>query len=112
MENEEKLLNLLGLAMRAGKLVTGEEGVLKEIRGQKAKLVLIASDAGSSTTKRIQDKSKYYEINYFAGFSQATLSHAIGRSRTIIAVMDAGFAKKMQELIQSKQVNATDNLSK
>ena len=32
MENKTKILNLLGLAMRAGKLVTGEELTLKDIR--------------------------------------------------------------------------------
>ena len=32
--------------MRAGKLITGEEMTLKEIRQQRAALVLVASDAG------------------------------------------------------------------
>ena len=35
--NKQKVLNLLGLAQRAGKLVTGEELVTKEIQAQKAK---------------------------------------------------------------------------
>jgi len=30
--NKTKALNMLGLAMRAGKMVTGEEMMLKEIR--------------------------------------------------------------------------------
>ena len=102
MGNKAKSLNLLGLAMRAGQLGTGEEGVLKEIRGNKARLVLIATDAGASTHKRIQDKTRYYEIPFYDGFTQAELSHAIGRSRTTIAVMDAGFAKKLKELLQSE----------
>ncbi len=34
--NKTKALNMLGLAMRAGKLVTGEEMTLKEIRNEKA----------------------------------------------------------------------------
>ena len=102
MGNKAKSLNLLGLAMRAGQLVTGEEGVLKEIRGNKAQLVLIATDAGASTHKRIQDKTTYYEIPFYDGFTQAEISHAIGRSRTTIAVMDAGFATKLKELLQSE----------
>ena len=47
--SKEKALNLLGLAMRAGKLVTGEELTLKDIRAQKVNLVFIASDAGKNT---------------------------------------------------------------
>lgn len=98
--NEDRLLNMLGLAMRAGKLVTGEEAVVKEIRTQNAELVFVAQDAGKNTHKKIQDKSNYYEIAFFDGLTQAAISHAIGRSRTAIAVMDQGFAKKMKELIQ------------
>ena len=37
--------------MRAGKLITGEEMTLKEIRQQRAALVLVASDAGKNTQK-------------------------------------------------------------
>lgn len=35
MQNKQKLLNLLGLARRAGKLVTGEDMVLGAIRNGK-----------------------------------------------------------------------------
>lgn len=44
MENRQKVLNLLGLAQRANKLVTGEQLVLKQVRAKKAYLVFIASD--------------------------------------------------------------------
>lgn len=98
--NQDRLLNMLGLAMRAGQLVTGEEAVVKEIRSQNAKLVFVAQDAGKNTHKKVQDKSNYYEISFFDGLTQTAISQAIGRPRTVIAVMDAGFAKKMKELIQ------------
>ena len=57
MENKTKILNLLGLAMRAGKLVTGEELTLKDIRANKAKFVFVAQDASENTRKKIKDKS-------------------------------------------------------
>ena len=50
------LLQLLGLAARARKTISGEELVIKEIRNGKAKLVFLASDASANTTKKIQDK--------------------------------------------------------
>lgn len=37
-----KLMSQLGLAQRAGKLVTGDEIVLKAIRGSQAQLVIVA----------------------------------------------------------------------
>jgi ribosomal protein L7Ae-like RNA K-turn-binding protein len=52
MTNKQKILNMLGLARRAGKLVTGEELVVDEVRKQKAKLVFVASDASENTRKK------------------------------------------------------------
>ena len=56
LENEysqsAKVMNLMGLAMRAGKLITGEELTIAEIRKQKAKLVFVATDASENTRKR------------------------------------------------------------
>lgn len=40
------------MAMRAGKLVTGDETVLKAVRSGKAKLVLVAGDASDNTKKK------------------------------------------------------------
>ncbi|MFV0558142.1 MAG: YlxQ-related RNA-binding protein [Enterococcus sp.] len=98
MKND-KLLNLLGLAQRAGKLVTGEGLVIKEVRMQRAKLVFVANDAGKNTLKKVQDKSTYYEIPFSEQLTSEELSHAIGKPRMVVAVMDQGFAKKMKELI-------------
>lgn len=49
---KEKVLNLLGLAMRAGKLVTGEELTIGDIRSNKAKFVFVAGDASENTRKK------------------------------------------------------------
>lgn len=97
--NKQKALNMLGLAQRAGKIVTGEEMTLKEIRLEKAKLILLASDAGKNTKKKIKDKSSFYEIPLIQAFTAEEISLAIGKPRMVAGIMDAGFAKKVQELI-------------
>ena len=99
MTNEQKIMNLLGLAMRAGKLVSGEELTLNDIRKQQVKLVFVAADASANTVKKIQDKSSYYKVPCTNQFTTNDLSQAIGRSRMIIGVKDQGFAKKMRELL-------------
>lgn len=100
MENKTKILNLLGLAMRAGKLVTGEELTLKDIRANKAKFVFVAQDASENTRKKIKDKISYYNVPVSELFSQFELSQAIGRPRMVIGVTDAGFATKIKELLK------------
>ena len=56
------LLQLLGLAARARKVISGEELVVREIRNGNAKLVLLASDAAHNSSKKIQDKCTYYNV--------------------------------------------------
>lgn len=98
--NRQKAMNLMGLAMRAGKLITGEELTIAEIRKQKAKLVFVATDASENTRKKIKDKSSYYEVPCFELFSEAEITQMIGKPRKVFGIMDAGFAKKIKELIE------------
>ncbi|MCP3031234.1 YlxQ family RNA-binding protein [Halobacillus sp. A1] len=96
----KKYLNILGLAHRAGKLTLGEEHIVKDIQKERAKLVLIADDIGKQTKKKLTDKCSFYHIPCYMVDDRETLSHAIGQSgRVAIAVLDQGFAKKLQSLL-------------
>ncbi|MUV39921.1 putative ribosomal protein in infB 5'region [Lentibacillus sp. JNUCC-1] len=98
-----KYLNLLGLAFRAGKCSLGEEVIVKDIQRQHAKLVLIASDTGQRTRKKLLDKCKTYNIPAIIVDDRDTLSHAIGKSqRVAIAILDKGFASKLETLLSDK----------
>ncbi|GFH43177.1 hypothetical protein Hs30E_17280 [Lactococcus hodotermopsidis] len=98
--NKTKLLNALGMAKKAGKIVTGEELVIKSIQAERARLVFVAHDGAENLIKRMTDKTTYYEIPMIDTFSTAELSHAIGSERKVIAVQDKGFAKKMESLMK------------
>ncbi|KAA9006626.1 YlxQ family RNA-binding protein [Paenibacillus spiritus] len=88
-----RALSNLGLAMRAGKVQTGDEIVLKAIRSKEAKLVILAEDASENTHKKFRDKCGTYDIPLVIGASRDTLGEAIGKeSRVVIAVTDQGFA--------------------
>lgn len=96
----DKLLGILGLAARARKIATGEELVVKEIRSGKAKLVLIASDASINSRKKIEDKCKFYNVEYYTFGDRYQLGHATGKEKRIaIAILDSGFAKKISSLL-------------
>jgi ribosomal protein L7Ae-like RNA K-turn-binding protein len=92
-KTSDKVLSRLGLAMRAGKLVTGEETVLKAIRGGEAKLVLMAADASENTGKKLADKCGSYGVPLLVGFTRFELGWAVGKpERVMFAVTDPGFA--------------------
>jgi ribosomal protein L7Ae-like RNA K-turn-binding protein len=96
-----KVLNLFGLAMRAGKVKTGEDIVLMTIRNNQAKLVVLASDAGINTTKRITDKSAFYNVPLIHEFSSEAISNAIGKTnRKVIVITDPAFCKMIIEAME------------
>lgn len=100
MKNEQAILNMLGLATRARMLITGEELVIKEIRSNKAKIVILSSDASDNTRKKFHDKCTYYNVELHEFSDRYMLGHATGKeARVALAINDAGFAKKLSGLL-------------
>lgn len=100
MNKRLQALNLLGLAQRAGKVISGEEFVVKAIQEGQARLVFLAQDAAPNLTKKITDKSQTYTVEVSTEFSTLELSSAIGKARKVLALTDAGFTKKMRSIMQ------------
>lgn len=100
MNSSQKWSNLLGLAMRARKVISGEELVIKEVRRGTAKIVLLSLDASDNTKKKITDKCSFYKVPLFEVENRYVLGEAIGKDeRVIVAVNDSGFAKKLKTLL-------------
>ncbi|MED4958483.1 ribosomal L7Ae/L30e/S12e/Gadd45 family protein [Paenibacillus macerans] len=95
-----KALSGLGLAMRAGKLVTGDEVVLKAIRSAEAKLVIVAGDASANTQKKYRDKCGTYKVPLMVGFDRDVLGSSVGKpERVVLALTDQGFADMVRKAI-------------
>ncbi|SEN57186.1 Ribosomal protein L7Ae [Amphibacillus marinus] len=101
MSNEQKYLNMIGLATRARKTTFGEEQIIKDVKRGQAKLVLIASDIGLQTSKKLTDKCTFYQVPCRKMIiDRDRLSHAVGKSgRVAVAITDEGFAKKICSLL-------------
>lgn len=98
----QKVFGLMGLAKRAGRLVTGETGVKDSVRFGKAKLVIIASDASDNTKKNITDSCKYYNVKYYIAATKDTLGHAVGNDyNAAVAIVDDGFARSVEKNLQA-----------
>ena len=97
---QNRVDSLLGLCMRAGRLVSGEFAAENAVKDGSACLVLIATDASANTSKLFQDKCSFYEVPCVAYGTKASLGHAIGKEiRASIAVLDEGFAKSILKLL-------------
>lgn len=107
---KNKALSNLGLAMRAGKLSTGDEIVLSAIQSGSARLVIIATDASPNTRKKFEDKCKHYHIPIVEIADRYELGASIGKSeRVLVSVDDPGFAKMIHQCIgNSMEVKGID----
>lgn len=101
MTKEQQILNLLGMARRAGQLTTGEGAVVKGLRNHQVHFVFLASDAGAATAKKITDKATSFAAPVCRQFTSAQLSAAIGQKRTVIAIKQVGFANQFKKLVSN-----------
>lgn len=99
MSNKQRALNLIGLSQRANQLISGESLVLQAIRSNKAKLVIVASNASENTRKQFLNKCEYYNVPVVTSFSREEVSHALGKERTVCALLDKGFVHSLQKLL-------------
>ena len=85
----------LGLAKRAGKVVSGDL-IWESIRKKQAKLVVIDADIGMNTRKKLNDKCAFYGIEIMIAPRAQTIMNAIGQNRKAIAICDQGFANALR----------------
>lgn len=100
---QNKFFSLLGLCKRANKLAAGEVAAEQAVRGkQPVSLLIVAEDASANTKKKFRNSAAYYEIPLIEIGQKEELGRAIGADmRSIIAIIDEGFAKKLLELAES-----------
>lgn len=99
---QNKVLALLGLAMRGRNLVSGEFQTLEAVKKGSAMLVIIAEDASANTRKLFMDKCKFYEVPIRAFGTKDELGRAIGKDlRSSLAVCDAGLAEEIVKRMET-----------
>ena len=96
-----KILSLLGLAMKAGKIKSGEFAVEKAVKTGLAYLVIVSESASDNTKKKFGNMCLYYEVPIYYYGSKEELGGCIGKEfRASLAVMDEKFAKAIgKELV-------------
>ena len=91
---KDQIFNFLGLAMRAGKIKSGESVILSDIKTNKIKLVIVATDASDNTLKVMKNKSESNQIPLRSFGTRVELGIALGKGERVnIGVTDNGFKK-------------------
>ena len=97
----DAFFSMLGIAMRAGQLTLGEDGVRKAIASGKAAFVLLDAGASANTTKMFTDSCAFYGVTLLKA-QAGRLGHAIGKSGRMSAAVAAGpLADKLKLLAEA-----------
>lgn len=100
---EKKVLSMLGLARRAGKVVSGEFSTEKAVKTGKAFLAIVAVDASENTQKMFRDMCRFYEVPLCVIGTKEELGHAIGQQmRASAAVTDENFAHTILKMTKNE----------
>ena len=92
----EKCLSMLGLAQKAGRVVSGEFAVEHAVKAYKAYLILVAEDASENTRRNMENMAVYYETPLIFCATKEALGRCIGKEyRSMAAVTEQGFAESL-----------------
>ena len=95
----DRILSLLGICKRAGKLITGADTTIDSIRKSKAKLVIFANDFSKSSKKSVHECNvKTLTMNR----SKEEIGFALGKICGVMTTEDKGFADKLEQLIENE----------
>ena len=95
-----KVYGLLGLCSRAGKIVSGMDAVLEDLRKNKIKLIIVAEDASEKTISNIKFLANPKKVPVLILGKIENNSKAIGKeNKAIIGIKDKNIAEGINKII-------------
>ena len=89
----DSLLQMLGIAKKAGKVTTGEFLCEKAIKSGESVLVIISEDISKNSKKTVTNLCVHYGVQYIEYANMELLGkYTGGQDRAVVSVNDEGFA--------------------
>ena len=98
---DNKIYGLIGICMKAGKVLSGSEQVESGIKKQKAFLLILATDSSEKTLKRYIEAAEKYHLPYRIWGTKIELGQSLGKSRrTAVLITDKGLASALLKKLE------------
>lgn len=98
----ERVLDLIGLAARAGSAVAGTERVRQEARAGGLRFAVIATDASENAQQKLIPLLRARQLPFSVAFRRHELGLALGRSGlSAVAITRDSFAMRLAELLDA-----------
>ena len=95
---DNKVLGLIGLAMKAGKVCFGADSVEENILKKRVKLVIVSNNSSERTKNKFIEICEKNNIPVIVDGEIDVLSKTIGKNnKAILGIKDANFADSIQK---------------
>lgn len=99
--NSKKAMSFISLAMKAGRIVSGEFASGKAIKSGEAALVILSEDASANTEKKFSNMASWNEVPMIRFLSKTELGRLMGRGdRSCAVVIDENFAAQIRKNLE------------
>ncbi len=94
---------MLGLAMKAGKVASGEFATENSVKGGKAWLVIVSEDASGNTRKKFTNMCEFYGVPRYIFGTMDELGRMMGKgARSSLAVTDESLAQTIIKSLEQR----------
>ncbi len=100
-EREQKIINLLHLARKAGKLILGYDDCARACKNGSAKVIIKVSDLAKGTERKLLNLMEDFSVQTIQLGTKSLFGETFNiRDLGIICVIDKNFAKGISRLTQ------------
>lgn len=102
MQND-RVLSMLGIAAKAGSVVSGEFSTEKAVKSGHARLVIVSAEASEGTKKSFRNMTDFYHVPMYCYGDKESLGRCIGKEfRASLAVTDEKLAKAVESKLKTE----------
>ena len=95
-----KILGMLGISAKAGKVVSGTDSCIDAMSKNKVKLLIVSEEASDKTKKNFKYYSDKYSVTMVVLGEIEELSKSIGKkNKAIIGICDTNLSKSIKQII-------------
>lgn len=108
----DPVLQLVGLAARAGVVAPGSGRVIDGVRAGRLEFVLVAEDLTATGRAKLVPALDREGVQYVVRYTRAQLGGALGRSPlAAVGIADAGFGDRLATLLEAEGRGRQDDSS-
>lgn len=101
---DEPIYRMLGLCMKAGRLLSGSEQVKNAVKDRKGVLLILAEDSSKRTKDEYVHLAEMVRMTWRVFGEKEKLGHAVGKGiRTAILISDSGFGESLLQKIDARK---------